>query len=377
MTLKELRAYTVKELTQLARKHGLTGISSLNKEQLVRKLASALRRRGRTSAKKRSSASRATSSSRSKSSSASSARKRSSSSSPAKSKSSRRSPQRNGTPSRSSPAVARRIKQFHLECRQRRELAGVSDNGRGADQVMLSVLDSYWLRVQWNISTEKVRRAQAALAQQWHSSVPVLRLLEIGDRSTTNTTETVLRDIRIHGGVNCWFIDVDNPPRTFRVDLGYLAPSGKFFVLARSNVVTTPARQSRPANDSAWEYQMGSQRLDPAQAPAPRRVSDAIGEFVPVRKGALPPGEETFPFELDAELVVHGWTAPGAQVTLQGEEIPLRPDGSFTVRFAMPNARQVIPAVATSPDGARQQTIVLAVERNTKVLEPLVRESHS
>ncbi len=377
MTLKELRACTVKELTQLARKHGLTGISSLNKEQLVRKLAAAFRRQARASAKKKSSR---TSGSRSRSSA--SAKKRSSSTtktaSRKKSSATGRSSRRNGSPGPSSPAVARRIKQFHLECRQQRELTTVSGNGRGNDQVMLSVLDSYWLRVQWHITSEKVRRAQAALAQEWHSSVPVLRLLEIGDRSTTNTTETVLRDIRIHGGVNCWFIDVDNPPRTFRVDLGYLAPSGKFFVLARSNLVTTPARRSRPTQDSAWEYQMGSQRLDPAQAPAaPRRVSDAIGEFVPVRKGAMRPGEQAFPFELDAELVVHGWTSPGAQVTLQGEEIPLRPDGSFTVRFAMPNARQVIPAVATSPDGARQQTIVLAVERNTKVLEPLVRESHS
>ncbi len=370
MTLKELRAHTVKELTQLARKHGLTGISSLNKEQLVRKLAAAIRRRQRASAKKRgsSSGSRSKGSSSAKKQSAGSAKRKSSSSS-------RAGTRQSSSTGRSSPAVARRIKQFHLECRQQRELATVSGNGRQSDQVMLSVLDSYWLRVQWHVTSEKVRRAQAALAQQWHSSVPVLRLLEIGDRSTTNTTETVLRDIRIHGGVNCWFIDVDNPPRTFRVDLGYLAPSGKFFVLARSNIVTTPSRRSRPANDAAWEYQMGSNRLD--RAHGSRRVSEAIGEFVPMRKGVLPAGEPAFPFELDAELVVHGWTAPGAQVTLQGEEIPLRPDGSFTVRFSLPNARQVIPAVATSPDGARQQTIVLAVERNTKVLEPLVRESHS
>ncbi len=372
MTPKELRALTVKELTQLARKHGLTGISSLKKEQLVRKLAAAIRRTKQVSAKKRTSASATRSRKVSKTSSAKKRTAASAKKTPSKNKAA--ASRRNGTPSRSSPAVARQIKQFHLECRQRQELATTSGNGR-ADQVTLSVLDSYWLRVQWSITSEKVRRAQAALAQEWHSSVPVLRLLEIGDRSTTNTTETVLRDIRIHGGVNCWFIDVDNPPRTFRVDLGYLAPSGKFFVLARSNLATTPSRRSRPSTETSWEYQMGAGRMDPAQTPRP--VSEAIGEFVPVRKGSLRPGETAFPFELDAELVVHGWTAPGAQVTLQGENIPLRPDGSFTVRFAMPNARQVIPAVATSPDGARQQTIVLAVERNTKVLEPLVRESHS
>ena len=50
------------------------------------------------------------------------------------------------------------------------------------------------------------------------------------------------------------------------------------------------------------------------------------------------------------------------------------PDGSFTVRYSLPNCRQVIPAVARSSDGLEQRTIVLAVERNTKSMEPVLRE---
>ena len=34
----------------------------------------------------------------------------------------------------------------------------------------------------------------------------------------------------------------------------------------------------------------------------------------------------------------------------------LRPDGTFTVRFALPDSRQIIPAVAASPDGAQFAT---------------------
>jgi hypothetical protein len=59
---------------------------------------------------------------------------------------------------------------------------------------------------------------------------------------------------------------------------------------------------------------------------------------------------------------------------LQGEPVPLRPDGSFTVRMSLPDRRQVIPVIASSPDGVEQRTIILAVERNTKVLEPVMRD---
>src|SRR5688572_10774154 len=51
-------------------------------------------------------------------------------------------------------------------------------------------------------------------------------------------------------------------------------------------------------------------------------------------------------FEVDAELLVFGSADPDAHVTLQGDPVKLRPDGTFTVRFALPNCRQVIPAVA-------------------------------
>ena len=64
-------------------------------------------------------------------------------------------------------------------------------------------------------------------------------------------------------------------------------------------------------------------------------------------------------------------------MTLQGEPIKLRSDGTFTVRYALPNARQVIPAVAHSSNGLEQRTVVLAVERNTKTMEPLVRDAGS
>ena len=77
---------------------------------------------------------------------------------------------------------------------------------------------------------------------------------------------------------------------------------------------------------------------------------------------------------LDAELIVYGATEPNAKVSLQGEPVKLRPDGTFTMRFSLPDSRQIIPAVAASADGVEERTIVLAVERNTKHLDPMIHD---
>jgi hypothetical protein len=42
--------------------------------------------------------------------------------------------------------------------------------------------------------------------------------------------------------------------------------------------------------------------------------------------------------------------------------------------MTLPDRRQVIPVVATTKDGVEKRTIVLAIERNTKTLDPVIRE---
>ena len=68
---------------------------------------------------------------------------------------------------------------------------------------------------------------------------------------------------------------------------------------------------------------------------------------------ALSPLGREFHFQIDAELIVYGTTEPNARVTLQGEPVQLRADGTFTVRFSLPDSRQIIPAVAATPTASR------------------------
>lgn len=266
------------------------------------------------------------------------------------------------------------------------------DHGCHKDRIITMVRDPYWLHVHWELSRSTLARAQAALGQEWHSARPILRLMDVSSEETTSASERHVRDIEIHGGVHNWYIDVSHPPRSFRVDIGYLSRRGKFYVLARSNVVTTPKAGAPEVLDRHWDsvqeqyqkiyYQSGGC--------APAGPSDEVREifeqrlgrtmnslcFQDLGTGALPGLGQGFHFEVDAELIVYGSTEPGAQVTLQGEPVQIRPDGSFTVRFSLPDSRQIIPATAASADGVQERTIVLAIERNTKALEPMIHDGN-
>ena len=58
-----------------------------------------------------------------------------------------------------------------------------------------------------------------------------------------------------------------------------------------------------------------------------------------------------FWFNVNAELIIYGATEPDAKVTLGGHEIKLRSDGTFSFRFALPDGKYDLPAVAVSADG--------------------------
>lgn len=261
------------------------------------------------------------------------------------------------------------------------------------DRIIVLARDSYWLHAYWELSRTTLARAQAALGQEWHSAQPILRLMDVTSEDTTTATERQVRDIPIHGGVNNWYIDVLDPPRSFRIDIGYLSRRGKFYVLARSNIVSTPRAGVTDALEENWsDVQQQFDRVsNPSTIGSPHANSSLdLRELFEERLrrplssismqnlslGGLPNLGRKFHFEIDAELIVYGTTEPNARVTLQGEPVPLRSDGTFTVRFSLPDSRQIIPAVASSADGIEERTIVLAVERNTKELEPMIHDNN-
>ncbi|MCK4325454.1 hypothetical protein KAW55_01710 [bacterium] len=82
-----------------------------------------------------------------------------------------------------------------------------------------------------------------------------------------------------------------------------------------------------------------------------------------------------FWFVLDCELIVYGATEPDAKVTIQGRPVALRPDGTFTVRYALPDGVQEIKTTAVSADGIEERTITPTVSRKTESYETILKES--
>jgi hypothetical protein len=387
MTVATLKAYTLKDLAKMARQRGVQGWHSMRKDQLVRALAA--KARAKDAAERRASKPAAAPATNGHAKRAAAA-----------------TPARGGTtaqhlvppaPGRRT-AFLKRLEEVRQQQQRWKDLSvkqpGSNPSASNKDRLVVMVRDPFWLHAYWEITRQSVERAQAAMAYSWHSARPVLRLYEVtGVSGSGATAERWVGDIAIHGGVNNWYVDVQEPPKTFRLDIGYLSDDGKYHSLARSNMVTTPAAAESDSLDQNWTpvaeqfdkiFAMSSgYSRDGASAELQElleeRLRRPMGSPMFTRFGAgaesLAREQDDFFFQVEAEVILYGATKPGAYVTVQGEPVRLRPDGTFTMRLSLPDKRQVIPAVAASADGVEQRTAVIALERNTKYMEPLIRES--
>lgn len=376
MTVAQLKSRTAKDLAQLAKRKGIAGWHSMRKDELVQ----ALLRHSKSTRCKRV-ASRVVSNGAA-----------------VKKNGKAVAHNRNGKHTngaalvpKSPPRNESKLNEIKIKLAQRKDLAFHSAQ-QVEDKLVVMVRDPYWLHAYWEVSRQSIERARAALGPHWHGAKPMLRVMEVTRDGTTSSVRKHLRDIEIHGAVNNWYIDVDDPPKSFQLEIGYRALDGRFLCLVRSNVVTTPQASGLKTFQGTWceggeDYErlyalsggfsdegdhsdlkdlLENRLRRPIGAPTLTR----FGRGASVGEG----GRREFNFEVDAELIVFGVTEPDAHVTMRGEPVRLAADGTFSMRFPLPDRRQVLPVVASSGDGVEQRTIVLAVERNTKVMEPVIRE---
>jgi len=272
-----------------------------------------------------------------------------------------------------------------------REMSKPPVGGPSKDRIFIAVPDPHWLHVIWELTAQSVQRAEAALKQDWYGAKLIIRLSDVTSHDTTSTSETPIRDIVVENDCNTWYINVPQPPRQYRADIGYISRRGDFFPLAKSNVATPPKAGSSEALDPAWNLGDAKQAertlarssgFESAGNPELReffeeRLKRSLGapKETGFGSGATPPGAlKKFFFDIDARLVVFGRTDPTAHLTLGNDPVSLKSDGTFAMWFSLPDSRQIIPAVATSSDGVEERTIVLAVERNTKYLDPMIHD---
>jgi hypothetical protein len=373
MSRIELKSKTVKELGQKAKDLGITGYASMRKPELVTALVNKLRAlkaaktRAKTRIKNKRSATR-------------------------KTKVSVSTPRTNIT---AIPLRALAMDTVEKEClKDLSNGPAFSRNGVSKrltrDRVVVLVRDSYWIQVCWEIKSKSVARAQAALAHKWHGARPIIRLYEVQNDSQQVHGTRVLRDIEIHSGVTNWYVDVDQTPTPYQVEVGYLADTGEFHPLCRSNTVAPPTPGSCDATDMNWDdiakdYKrifslsggdtngQGNQDLKDLFE---QRLRRPMSKSAVMQHGLSGQDEDQskLHFEVESELIVYGNAESDAAVTMAGEPVKLAKDGSFTIRLDLPDRRKVFPLVAHGADGLREKTVVISIERNIKILEPTIKD---
>lgn len=115
---------------------------------------------------------------------------------------------------------------------------------------------------------------------------------------------------------------------------------------------------SSPSSPSSWGEMPGSVSGASRGTQSPENLPpDQFG-----RTGR----DKDFWLVVHTELIVYGATVPGSRVTVQSLPIDLRPDGTFSLRFALPDGEQHIPVRAVNADGDMERTITPVVRKWTR-----------
>lgn len=84
--------------------------------------------------------------------------------------------------------------------------------------------------------------------------------------------------------------------------------------------------------------------------------------------------ERGFHMHVNTELIIYGGTEPNAKVRIDGQDITLSKDGTFSYHFVFPDGQFHIPIAATSADGVETRAALLSFLRMTE-LEGDVRKT--
>ncbi|MBI5699565.1 DUF4912 domain-containing protein [Candidatus Saganbacteria bacterium] len=244
--------------------------------------------------------------------------------------------------------------------------------GYGDNRITIMVRDPYWIYAYWELNPGKVDQIRRDLREKFDQAKLILRIYDAGNWS--------FFDIGIGGGVSNWYINVGRPNTPFCVDIGFLTPDGTFIAAARSNLVTTPRDRMSDVIDEEWMipdwermyglsggFGVGKGSLEIREMIEKRMLHQVTSPgvsslFSPTRSAQPRP----FWLAANCELIVYGATEPTASVTVQGHPIKLREDGSFSLRFSLPDGRQTIPIEAVREDGAEKRQVTPIVERRTE-----------
>ncbi|HEY3346201.1 MAG TPA: DUF4912 domain-containing protein [Nitrospirota bacterium] len=263
----------------------------------------------------------------------------------------------------------------------------------GDDEITLLVRDPHWGFAFWEVTQQKLDDMRASLGEDGRDAHLALRLYDITGINFNGFNANTHYDTGIFERVGNWYLNTGNPGGTFVTDVGLKTPNGVFITLARSNAIDMPRDTVSEVLDEEWLLPeeiaqrifalsggtaggpLASGTLSSAGLPK-RGVTERLEQLggiaspgissLALMSPSMPNKERAFWFVLNAELIVYGATEPDAKVSLCGLPVELRPDGTFSMRFSLPDGTVTLPFAATSADGEESRAITTQVSRNTE-----------
>jgi hypothetical protein len=251
------------------------------------------------------------------------------------------------------------------------------------NRIVLMIRDPYWCFAYWDLTSEK----QAEVITEISGGVVklILRVYDVTGLDFNGANANRFMDIQVGEESNNWYLNVWAADHAYCVDLGLLHPDGKFVVLARSNVVTTPRDAISSVIDEEWMVvdETFDRLYKAAGADELGRSSEAMVKYMLKRVRAeetsgglgsmgsaggrpVEKGPDDFWLVVNTELIVYGATEPDAKLSIQGKPVRLNLDGTFSVRYSLPDGKQVIPVKAISSSGVHERQVTPVVEKRTE-----------
>jgi hypothetical protein len=274
-------------------------------------------------------------------------------------------------------AVAPAVGRSGLIDLEHRELPG----GYAEDVLALQVRDPWWAHAYWDLDAATYPRLKRDHAGDLEKSRWVLRSYDVSYINFDGTNAHRFFDTSVDRDARNWYLNFGAPGTSWCVDLGFILPDGRFITVLRSNVIALPLDGPSWVTDEEWMIPDDEfRRLYGMSVGLGPNVSSPVGKLWQERlkkditSGGIasmgspvkrPLVKLPFWMVVDCELIVYGATEPDARVTVQGKAVALRKDGTFTLRFALPDGQQVIPVVGVSAKTGETRTITPTVTRKT------------
>ncbi len=255
----------------------------------------------------------------------------------------------------------------------------------GTTEAALLPRDPNWMFIYWEITdNSKKNLAKQHGADIFQKGRQVIRVYDV-----TGGEASKYFDIPVMMDAKSWYVNVQDSGRAYCCEVGLVLPDGTFIGIVKTNTVTLPGGRVSDVTDEKWmavtadfdkllqlsgvEY-IGKGSGEVAKSLAQRwemlravfsRASSWGVSSMSSQNLQKPELAKKFWLVADCELILYGATEPDAFVTVSGRKVNLNPDGTFSMRFALPDGVMDLPIKALSKDETDSREIDIKVTRAT------------